>query len=321
MKAVRVPRFGGPDVLERASLPDPTPGPGEVLLDVRAAGLNWSDLLMRAGNYPGGPQPPFIAGQESAGVVIAHGEGVTSPPIGARVAAISGTGLQASRAVVPAARCFLLPPALSFEDGAALLVSLLTAGWALARVGRAVAGETAVIHAAAGALGSMAVQVAKQLGLTVIATASSEDKRARAAALGADVVCGYDDLDAAVRRVAGDRGADIVLDGVGGDLTRRSMALLRPLGRLVLVGASSGQTPRLDPIKMIHRSTAVLGFHLRALWRQPESAHEAAAEWLRWAESGAVRPQIDAVLTLDDVRAAHERLADRRAIGKILLTP
>ena len=321
MKAVRVPRFGGPEVLELAALPDPTPAPGELLLDVRAAALNWSDLLMRAGSYPGGPQPPFVAGQEAAGVVIAHGAGVTTPPVGARVAAISGTGLHASRAVVPAARCFTLPPAASFEDGAALLVSLLTAGWSLARAGRAVAGEVAVIHAAGGALGSMAVQVAKQLGLTVIATASSDDKRARAAALGADVVCGYADFDAAVRRVTGARGADIVLDGVGGDLTRRSMAVLRPLGRLLLVGMSSGETPRLDPIKMIHGSTAVIGFHMRALWRQPELAREAAAEWLRWVESGAVRPQIDAVLPLDDVGAAHERLADRRAAGKIVLTP
>ena len=190
MKAVRVPRFGGPEVLELASLPDPVPGPGELLLDVRAAALNWSDLLQRDGTYPGGPQPPFLAGQEAAGIVVAHGPGVTGPQPGARVAAITGRGLHASRAVVPAATCFPIPSSLSFEEGAALLVSLLTAGWALARLGRAAAGETAIIHAAGGGLGTTAVQVAKQLGLNVVATASTEDRRARAAALGADVDAG-----------------------------------------------------------------------------------------------------------------------------------
>src|SRR5678815_3147793 len=169
MNGVRVPRFGGPEVLELTALPDPSPAAGEVLLEIRAAGLNWSDLLMRAGTYPGGPQPPFVPGQEAAGVVVAHGPGVTAPPIGARVAAITGTGMHAARAAVPAARCFLLPAALSFEDGAAILVSLMTAGWALARIAGAAPGEVAVIHAAAGALGSTAVQVAKRLGLTVIA--------------------------------------------------------------------------------------------------------------------------------------------------------
>ena len=170
-------------------------------------------------------------------------------------------------------------------------MSLLTAGWALARLGRAAAGETAIIHAAGGGLGTTAVQVAKQLGLTVVATASTEDRRARAAALGADVVCGYDDFDVAVRRVTGDRGADIVLDGVGGDVTRRSMSVLRPFGRLVVVGAASGEAPRLDPIKMIHSSVTVIGFHLRGLWRQPEVAREAVTEWLTWVASGAVQPQ------------------------------
>jgi NADPH2:quinone reductase len=321
MNAVRVPRFGGPEVLELAALPDPVPGPGELLLDVRAAALNWSDLLQREGTYPGGPQPPFLAGQEAAGIVVAHGPGVTGPAPGTRVAAITGRGLHASRAAVPAATCFPLPASLSFEEGAALLVSLLTAGWALARLGRAVAGETAIIHAASGALGTTAVQVAKQLGLNVVATASTEARRARAAALGADVVCGYDDFDVAVRRVTGDRGADIVLDGVGGDVTRRSLSVLRPFGRLVVVGAASGEAPRLDPIKMIHSSVTVIGFHLRGLWRQPEVAREAVTEWLTWVESGAVQPQIDTVLPLADVRHAHERLAGRRAIGKIILTP
>lgn len=321
MKAVRVPRFGGPEVLELVSLPDPVPGPGELLLDVRAAALNWSDLLQRAGTYPGGPQPPFIAGQEAAGIVVAHGPDVTGPPIGARVAAITGMGLHASRAVVPAATCFPIPASLSFEEGAALLVSLVTAGWALSRMGRAAAGETVIIHAAAGALGTTAVQVAKQLGLTVVATASSDQKRARAASLGADVVCGYDDFDVVVRRVTGDRGADIVLDGVGGDVTRRSLAVLRPFGRLVVIGASSGEAPRLDPIKMIHSSAAVIGFHLRGLWRQPDVARDAISEWMKWVASGAVQPQIDTVVPLADVGVAHQRLADRRAIGKIVLTP
>jgi NADPH2:quinone reductase len=321
MKAVHVEAFGGPEVLELRDLPAPAPGPGEVLLQIAACGLNWSDLLQRQGLYPGGPRPPFVPGQEAAGVVVAHGPGVEAPARGARVAAIAVVGMHAACAVVPARSCLELPPATSFEEGAAAPVALLTAAAALTTVGRAVAGETVIVHAAGGGLGTAAVQIARRLGLRVIATASSPDKRARVQALGADVVCGYDDFPAVARDATAGRGADLVVDGVGGDLTRASLAALRPFGRLVLVGLSSGALPRLDPVKLIHRSQAVLGFHLRGLLDDPEQQAAVTRRVLPWLADGSVRPQVGEILPLAEIRAAHARLAGRGSYGKIVLVP
>jgi NADPH2:quinone reductase len=322
VKRVRVAAFGGPETVELVDAPEPsTPGPGEVLLAVEACGLNFSDLLQRAGLYPGGPRPPFFAGQEAAGVVIAVGAGVGTPAVGTRVVALAAGGLFAERAVVAASACFTLPDGLSFVDGAALPVSLFTAGCALATLGRARAGETAVIHAAGGALGTMAVQLARRLGLTVVATASTAEKRTRAAELGADVACSYDEFEGEARRLTDGCGPELVFDSVGGELFRRSLAVLRPFGRLLLVGCSSGEPPRPDGLKLIHRSQAVIGFHLGALLDDPARARQAAAELMPWVVDGAVRPQVGHTLPLAEAPAAHELLMSRRSYGKIVLLP
>ena len=320
MKAIRVVAFGGPEVLELVDVPEPVPGPGDLLLDVTACGINWSDLLQRAGQYPRGPRPPFIAGQEAEGIVAAHGPGVTSPPLGARVCAIAVTGLAAERAVVPASTCFAVPDAVPPRYGAAVPVSLLTAGGALILSGHAVEGETVLVHAGAGALGTMAVQVARCLGLRVVATVSSPDKKDRVRGLGAEVVCGYDVFDVEVRKLSNDRGLDVAVDSIGGSVSERTFALLGSFGRQILVGFSSGERAAIDSLKLLHRSRGVLGFHLRSLLQRPEQASTLATRLWAWLADGSVRPQVGHVLPLQDIRRAHDLLASRQTFGKIVLT-
>ena len=320
MKAIRVAGFGGPEAMELVDVPEPAPGPGELLLYVTACGLNWSDLLQRAGKYPGGPRPPFIAGQEAEGIVAAHGPGVSSPPLGTRVCAIAATGLAAERAVVAAATCFPLPDAVPAPDGAAVAVSLLTAGGALLLSGHAMPGETVLVHAGGGALGTMAVQVARRLGLRVAATVSGPEKRDRVAALGAEVVCGYDLFDAEARKLSNDWGLDLALDSIGGAISERTFGLLGPFGRQILVGLSSGEPARIDALKLLHRSRGVLGFHLRSLLARPERASALAERLWAWLADGSVRPQVGQVLPLGDIRRAHDLLAGRQTFGKIVLT-
>ena len=349
MIAVEVAGFGGPEVLHVVERAPPVPGPGELVIRVEACGLNWSDLLQRAGTYPGGPRPPFIAGQEAAGIVVAHGQGVSDPPIGAAVSAIAAGGLCAELAAVPATSCIawtpvharpdggptgapaaggasvvapVLPrvpapvvvpvpaPTIDAEQRAALPIALLTAYHALATCARAAPGELAVIHAAAGGVGSIAVQVARLLGLGVIATCGP-DKRAYVTA---DQVCGYGEL-----RSAAPAGVDVVLDGVGGDVFRASCGVLRPFGRIVVIGASSGEPPRIDAVKLVHRSHAVIGVHLRGLLARPDLLDRAIAACAPWVQGGHVRARVTA-LPVTEIRRAHARLAAREVIGKLVIT-
>lgn len=311
MIAVEVAGFGGTEVLRVIDRPSPRPGPGEVLLRIEACGLNWSDLLQRAGIYPGGPRPPFIAGQEAAGIVIAHGDGVSTPPLGAEVSVIATGGLCAELAVVPAASCIAWPTgALAADQRAALPIALVTAYHALATCARAVPGELAVIHAAAGGVGSIAVQIARLLGLRVIATCSP-DKRGHVIA---DRVCGYGEL-----RAAAPEGVDIVLDGVGGDVFRASCGVVRPFGRIVVIGASSGVPQQVDAVKLVHRSFAVIGAHLRHLVARPELVERALAACVPWVLDGQIRAAVTA-LPVTEICAAHDRLAHRGVIGKLIVT-
>lgn len=320
MRAVWVESFGGADAARVAERPEPVPGPGEVRLDVRAAGVNFTDLLQRAGTYPGGPRPPFIPGLEAAGVVDALGPGCSSPAPGTRVVALARGGLQAQKAVVPAAACWPWPEPLSFEQGAAFPVSYLTAYAALVVVARAVPGEVVLVHAAAGGLGRAAVRVAKRLGLTVVGTAGTAEKRALAAAAGADLTAGYDDFPRALRE-AGGGGADVVVDGVAGALLPRTLAVLSPLGRHVLVGFSGGAAPPVDAPSLLFRSRALLGFHLQALAERPAALAAAARQLLAWAVDGSLVIEIAHRLPLDGVGEAHRMLASRASLGKVVLVP
>ncbi len=303
--AIEVTAFGGPELLRLTEREAPTAGRGQVLVRVEAVGLNWSDILQRRGTYPGGPTPPFVSGQEAAGIVVARGHGVTSPPIGARVS-IVGTGLGAGFVAVPADACIVWPADAAAEQRAALPIALLTAYHALVTCGHARAGEVCVVQAAAGGLGHIAVQVARTLGMTTIGTASAT-KRAH---VGADIACGYSEL----RDVAKD-GVDLVLDGVGGEAFQTSVAALKPRGRIVIVGASSGEPQRIDATKLVMRSQSMIGVHLRHLFGD--------RELLRKTIDACTKLDVKATVTampVQQIAAAHARLESRDVVGKLVVT-
>lgn len=321
MRAVRVEAFGGPETLRIAFLPEPAPAPGEVLVELRACGVNFADLAQRAGAYPGGPRPPFTPGLEGAGVVCALGAGVAFPALGARVVALQALGLQAERVALPAGACRPWPERLSFEQGAAFPVSYLTAYCALVHVARAAAGELALVQAAAGGLGGAAVRVAKRLGLRVVGTASTPTKREHVLASGADRAVAYEEAGQAVRELSGGRGADLVLDGVAGPWLARSLACLAPLGRAVVLGFSAGAPGAVDAARLLFRSQGLLGFHLSALERRPDLRAQALAQLEGWLADDSLDVPPGLALPLEGVRVAHERLAARDTIGKIVLVP
>ena len=269
MKAVVVREFGGPDALVWEDRPQPVPGPGEVLVRVLAVGLAWSDLLQAEGSYHGGgPEPPFIPGWELVGEVAGHGPGARAPDLGARVCGfLRAPAALADFVAAPAAVLDPAPAWLSDADAAAFVVPFLTADAAMVTVGRLQENEAVLVHAAAGGVGAAAVQLARALGASpIIATAGSESRRAAADELGADLVAGYDDFPDVVREATGGRGADLVLESVGGDVFDRSLHALAPLGRLVSIGASSGQRPdKLRLPVLWHGAVSVAGVHI-ARW-------------------------------------------------------
>lgn len=323
MKAVQVDAFGGVEVLRVVERPKPVPREGEVLVRVEASGLNFADLMQREGLYPGGPTPPFFPGIEAAGVVESVGTQTNGPRLrlGSRVACITQGGAQAEYVLAEESACTPLPDDVSFAEGAAFPVQYLTAYHALLTVGRAAQGETVLIHAAGGGVGTAAIQIARLLGLRVIGTASTSEKRGRVLELGADRAVGYDEFETAARELTGGRGPDIILDTVGGDVLRRSLAILPPLGRLVVVGLASREAPAIDTVRLLFRSQAVLGFHLRAILERRELIETSMRQLLSWASSGKLKIQVGHTFPLREIRRAHELLASRQSYGKVVLLP
>jgi NADPH2:quinone reductase len=320
VKAAVVEGYGGIDRLQVVEVPDPAPGEGEVVVEVRAAGLNYSDVLQREGTYYRGPLPPFIPGVEAAGVVVDRGRGTVRPAVGEAVMVVSDRGLHAERAVVPAIRCTPLLPTLDFQRGAGFLVTYLTAYHALAQIAHAREGETLVVHAGGGGLGTAAVQIGKALGLTVVALASTEEKRKRLRDLGADVAVDYAELESAVADRTSGAGAGLVLATVGGRVLQRSIVSLAPSGRLLLAGAI-GETPGIDLTRLIQDSKQILGVHLRGLLRAEPLRREAMERLESWLSEGRIRVQVGHEMPLDGIGAAHELLESRMSFGKIVLVP
>ncbi|HEY4425473.1 MAG TPA: NADPH:quinone oxidoreductase family protein [Pyrinomonadaceae bacterium] len=314
MKAVYVKGFGDVDQLELVEAPDPEPQPGEVRIRIEASGLNYADVMQRVGLYPGGPKPPFISGLEAAGVVES-GDGL---PAGSRVVVVSAGGCHAERLCVHAAGCMPIPDSMSFVEAAAFPVQYLTAYHALTTVGRAVQGETVLIHAAAGGVGTAAVQIAKLLDLRVIGTASSEEKRARVLELGADEALSYEEFD---QKLSGKDAPALILEAVGGDVFRRSLEILPSLGRLVVFGAASKQVQPVDTLKLLFGSKGVFGLHLRAIFERPSLMGESVKQMFEWIGQGKLKMQVGHVLPLAQIREAHELISSRQSYGKIVLVP
>ena len=310
MKQIIVDAFGDSSHLQLVDAPEPE---GEVVVEVKAAGLNYADLMQREGMYLGGPKPPYVPGGEAAGVVVRG-----ALPAGTRVMVMAKGGCYAERVAVRAYQCIPLPDAIDFVHGAAFPVTFLTAYHALVTVARAQPGEVVLVHAAAGGVGTAAVQIAKLLGLRVIATASSEEKRARVRALGADVVVDYDGFEVATREQGG---ASIVLESVGGDVFRKSLPLLQPLGRLVLYGIATKQGVPIDPLKLLFGSRAVMGLHLDAIFQRRDLLASSLQLLVDHVVARRLAISVGHTFPLADARAAHDLVASRASSGKVVLVP
>lgn len=328
MKAVLLRRFGGPDVLETVDLPRPTPGPGEVRIRVRAAGVNFAETLMRENRYALTPPLPAVLGSEVAGEVEAVGAGVDLA-LGTRVIApLFAAGLffggYAEEVVAPAEWLVPIPDAVDFDTATALTVQGTTAALLLERA--PVAGKSVLVDAAAGGVGSLLLQLARRAGASrVIAAAGSPEKRAFALALGADAAIDYgaEDWSEAVRAANGGAGPDVIFDSVGGRVTEDCLALLAPLGRMVIFGALNIQSFGLgvaELTRLIFANQSVTGFAAAPLLT-PDRCRAILADLFALVVAGDLTVTIGAVHSLAEAGAAHAALEGRRTIGKIVLRP
>ena len=323
MRAVVVERTGGPEALQVKEIDAPSPGPGQLLVDVTAAGVNFIDAYQRTGAYP--RELPFVAGSEGAGVVSAVGEGVSDVAVGDRVAwaMVDGAGY-AEQAVVPAERAVPVPDEVDAETAAAVMLQGMTAHYLCESTYPARSGQTALLHATAGGVGLLLTQMLAAKGVRVIGSTSTEEKAELARAAGASDVIRYteQDIREEVRRLTGGRGVDVVYDGVGRTTFDAGLDVLVLRGMMVLFGASSGPVPPLDPQVLNRKGSLFL--------TRPTLGHYIATRDELMARAGSVLGQVaDGRLdvrvggryALEDAGRAHEDLEGRRTVGKLLLVP
>jgi len=322
MRAVRLLAHGGPEVLSYTELPSPRPGPGQVLVSVEAAGVNFIDIYQRTGLYS--VTLPAVLGQEAAGTVAALGDGVTGWREGDRVGFVVQLGAYADSVVVAADRLVPLPVKVSAQEAAAVLLQGMTVQYLTTSTFPLKAGDTCLIHAAAGGVGHLLVQVAKLKGANVIGTVSTEEKAVLAREAGADHVITYvdQDFESEARRLTAGRGVQVVYDSVGQATFLKSLNVLAPRGMMVSFGQSSGPVAPVDPLTLSQRGSLfltrpILGHYIATR----EALLARAAEALGWMARGDVKVRIDSVLPLSAAADAHRRLESRRSTGKLLLIP
>jgi NADPH2:quinone reductase len=286
-------------------VPDPAVD-GKALVRVRAAGVNYADIMMRRGQYPQMPELPAVLGSEVAGEL----------EDGTRVMAItSGGGGYAEQVAVDRSQVVPLPDHASFAEGASFLLTFLTAHIPLTRQARVRPGSTVLVYAAAGGVGTAAIQVARTLGARVVAAVGSAEKLDVCRSLGAEEAYVYDELPE-------DVGADVLLDPVGGALFASSFARLRPLGTVIAIGSAAGAWPPIEPARLVGRNVGLAGFYLGRLLRlDPELVGQAVGELLGLWQTGALKPLVGAELPLDEVEQAHALVESRRSVGKVVLLP
>jgi NADPH:quinone reductase len=315
MRAIQITEFGGPEVLRYAEIVDPQPRDGQVLIEVSRAGVNFSDTHHAEDTYLLPTTLPYVPGGEVAGTV----------PDGTRVVALLANGGYAQRAVADQARVFRIPEGVDAGQALALVLQGVTAWHLLRTSARLLEGESVVVHAAAGGVGSLAVQLAKQFGAgRVIATASTDDKRALALSLGADAAVDDSPLrlrDRLIEANDGDR-VDVVLEMVGDGVFTQSLDALAPFGRLVAYGTASRiPAPTVAPPALMRHSRTVAGFWLGHCYERPSRLTVALEDLFARTQRGALRPVVGATYPLSEARRAHEDLRARRTTGKILLDP
>ena len=342
MRALVVRRYGSPEVFESQQVPDPQPKAGELLIRVKAIGINFADLLQRMGIYPGTPKPPFIPGLEIAGVVEKVVEG-SRPPEGEQfkpgdaVTALTNFNAYAEWVVAPARQVHRLPAGMKFDDGAAIPVNYLTAYHSMFTMGNLQPGDRILIHGAAGGVGIAAVQLARARGLVTFGTAGPA-KQEYLRKMGVDHAIDYEKSDFVdvVRKFAPD-GIEMVMDPIGGKSFSRSYKCLGPGGRLVVYGFSAGagpggkrsvlrgltallQTPRFSPLKLMGESISVIGVNLGRMQSRTALMRSELDEIFQMYSTGKIKPVISKTFPLDQGAAAHQYVHDRKNIGKVILS-
>jgi NADPH:quinone reductase-like Zn-dependent oxidoreductase len=337
MRQVWIPRTGGPEVLEVREAPEPEPGAGQVRIRVAAAGVNFADTTARIGLYPDAPKLPAVFGYEVAGTIDKLGAGAKAT-LGSRVLAFTRFGGQSEAVVVSAQQATPIPDDLSFEKAAAIPVVYTTAWIMLVWLGNVRPGEKVLVHAAAGGVGTAALQICRVKGAEVIGTASAS-KHARLKELGITHAIDYttDDFEAEVQRVTGGRGVDIVLDAVGGASLAKSYRCLAPLGRLFAFGGSgfapSGTRnpfhlikaflamPSFKPFDLMNKNRGVFGVNLGHLWGETEKLRVILDEILGLVRDKKLDPIVDRTFRFEQAADAHRFLQERKNFGKVLLVP
>jgi synaptic vesicle membrane protein VAT-1 len=339
MRAIWITKAGGPEVLEVRESPDPQPGPGEVRIAVRAAGLNFAEVMARQGLYPDAPKLPCVVGYEVAGVVDALGASVTGLEVGQRVLALVRFGGHAESVCAPAARVLPMPDDMDFTEGAALPVNYLTAYHMLFRVANLRPGARVLVHMAAGGVGIAVLQLCRTVPDVVTFGTASSAKHDVLRSEGCTHPIDYrvSNYATRVRELTGGEGVDLVLDPLGGRDWKRGLGLLRPVGQLIAYGfanLSGGEkrslrrlasqltgVPLLTPFGMMDRNHTVSGVNLGHLWDRSDLLREELAALLDLWRAGAIRPRVDGVYPFEEAAAAHRRISERRNIGKVVLVP
>lgn len=334
MRGVLLRKPGPPESLQVETLPDPTPGPGQVLIAVRAAGVNFADVLARQGLYPDAPKPPYIPGFESAGDVLALGPGVERLRVGDRVLAYHVGGGYAEKIAVAAERVVPLPASMPYQTAVVIPLNYGTAYVALYRTGPVEPGMRVFVHAAAGGVGLASLDLGRRAGLEMTGAASTHFKRARLLHAGVRHVVSSRHLrvDRVGERLYGPKAYDIVLDSVGGKTVKQGLRSLRPGGRVVSLGVGSLSgggilgairmlltTPRFSFLDLLQPSVGLHGVNLRRLMDDPVTVRSVLETLIAWAAAGEITPEPGRVMSLEDVGIAHRLLEKRSNVGKIVL--
>ncbi|GAM14446.1 quinone oxidoreductase family protein [Mesobacillus selenatarsenatis] len=324
MKAIQLKEYGGPEVLQVVELERPVPKGHQVLIEIHAIGVNYADTARREGQYVVPTNLPFIPGAEIAGVVVETGESVTTVQKGDRIVTLIESGGYAEFALADSRGLIPLQEKMDFEQAVALPLQGLSAYHILKTMGRLEKGETVLVHAAAGGVGTLAVQLAKLSGAgKVIATASTDDKLALAADMGADVLINYTEQgwEEKVLEATGGKGVDVALEMAGGEIFNKTLKCLATFGRLVIYGVASGEQSRFYPSSLMARNQSVIGFFLPQIMRKPALIQSSMAEMLGYLSKGQLKLTIGGVYSLDQAAEVHRLLQSRQTKGKLILKP
>ncbi|PSQ26407.1 NADPH:quinone reductase [Halobacteriales archaeon QS_9_68_17] len=323
MKAIEVRAFGTSDELEVVERETPEPGEDQVRIEVEAAGINFADIMQRRGHYEGGPEPTYVPGMEAAGTIDAVGEGVDLDE-GDRVIAMTDGGAYTEYAIADPQSLFPIPDGMSFEEAAGFPVQFLTAHGCLFEWGGLEEDERVLIHAAAGGVGTAAVQLASRAGAEVFGTASTEEKLDLAERLGCDHPIQYTEEDFVdrVEETTDDEGVDLVLDGVGGETFSDSLDAVPQFGRVVAYGAASGRPGEVDTATLLFGNKSVIGYHLgRAMVEDPNRVLKAVPDLQEGLQAGELGVVVGEEFALADAAEAHQFIEDRGSTGKVVLKP